>query len=100
MAIFGLFVLVRCSMAIFQRPVGEVLGVVESAGYVDGGGTLLHGRVGVLAFVRLPDGNGMQISIPTSQPIARGSKVLLKESTDSFGTTTYSFSKLFPEHRP
>jgi hypothetical protein len=32
-------------MTIFQRPIGQVLCVVESAGYVDNGGTQLHGRV-------------------------------------------------------
>ena len=100
MAALGLFFLVRCSAAIFQRPMGEVLGIVESSGYVDNGGTQLHGRVAIVAFVRLPDGKGVQVNIPTSQPIARGSKVLLTESTDSFGPPTYAFSKLLPRHQP
>jgi len=87
-------------MTIFQRPIGLVLCVVESAGYVDNGGTQLHGRVAMVAFVRLPDGNGLQITIPTSQPIARGSQVLLTESTGGWGPPTYAFSKLLPRHQP
>ncbi len=92
-----------CSMSAFQRPTGkvsQVLGTIESSGNVDNGGTSLRGRVVVVALVRLPDGNEVQIGIPTSEPISPGSQVMLKVFPQNFGPPRYGFTKLFRKHQP
>jgi hypothetical protein len=81
----------------FRYPTGasqEIEGIVETSGMYDTGGSSLHGRVAALATIRLSSGALVRAGVLGGLPISKGTRVLLLESPQNFGTPNYAVIKV------